>query len=135
VNKYDIERSILERQDLTTIEAFVAMILLTHRNNKTGLCFPSQSTLARESKSSRSTVIRAIAGLREKGVLLGESHPGKIAQYQFAPVAARPKAARPSVAKAHDGGEDMARSDLDHPEWNRRLRALKRRELAAADEG
>ena len=133
MNKYDIERVILDREDLTATETLVALVMLSHRNNHTGLCFPSQSTLARESKSSRSTVIRAIAGLRDKGVLLGESHPGKIANYQFAPVAARPRATRPSVAKAHAGGEDMDRSDLDHPAWNARLRALRLRELEAED--
>lgn len=84
--KYGFEKSILDNYELTSTETLVALVMLSHRNNKTGLCYPSHSTIAKEAKLSRRQVVRAVAGLREKGVVSGEPEPGKAIKYIFVPV-------------------------------------------------
>ncbi len=85
MKKYDFERVILGREDLTATETLVALVMLSHRNNKTGLCYPSQSTIARQAKLSLRAVGMAVKTLREKGVITGEAETGKVIHYEFEP--------------------------------------------------
>jgi helix-turn-helix protein len=52
----------------TPAELAVHRCLLSHLNDKTGECFPSQDTLCAETRFSRRTVQRALDGLRMQGI-------------------------------------------------------------------
>lgn len=55
--------------DTSATEQHVLALLAHFANDKTGLCFPSIVTLARQSHLSRATVMRALDSLRQKGYL------------------------------------------------------------------
>jgi DNA-binding transcriptional MocR family regulator len=61
----------------------VALVLSMHMDRNGGSCFPSLTTLARESGLGRSTVVRALAQIEEAGLIqrVGGSH-GKPTRYQ-----------------------------------------------------
>ena len=82
-SNWDYQCAIIEREDLTGPETCVALVLLWHRNTKTGLCYPSITTLARESGYSVRTVSRALDGLRQKGVVESEQATGAANHYRF----------------------------------------------------
>lgn len=83
MRNYDYSRAILARPDLTATETLVALVMLSHRNSRTGLCYPSQATIAREAKLSRRAVNAAIRGLRDKGIVSGQQERGQAIQYQW----------------------------------------------------
>ena len=64
-----IERRLLTRQDINPGERMVLQCLLAHRNRRTGLCCPSQVTVAREIGLRRTSVNRIIARLESKGII------------------------------------------------------------------
>ncbi len=45
------------------------MTIYSHRNNQTGLCFPSVSTIAKETGVNARTINRHLVSLKEKGFL------------------------------------------------------------------
>ena len=54
---------------LNVYEFAVMCYLLKCRNSVTGKCFPSYNRIAKECNMSRSTVIRAVKSLKEKGII------------------------------------------------------------------
>lgn len=54
---------------LTSMEFHVQCYLLKCRNSVTGKCFPSYKTIANDCNLSRSSVIRAVKSLNEKGII------------------------------------------------------------------
>lgn len=59
---------IIRDSDLTGNEILVLLALMS-RTNETGRCWPSNKVLAKESRTSESTVKRALNTLAEKGFL------------------------------------------------------------------
>ena len=55
--------------DTSATEQQVLALLAHFADDKTGLCFPSIETLARQSHLSRATVMRSLDSLRGKGLL------------------------------------------------------------------
>jgi DNA-binding transcriptional ArsR family regulator len=67
---------------LPSTARLVALVLSTHMNGAGGSCFPSLTTIARESGLSRSTVCGALAEL-EGGELVERSRrPGRVTHYR-----------------------------------------------------
>lgn len=58
-----------EPEHLTVPEFMVYIVLLRYRNHYTGQCFPGFGTISRESRLSRSTVMRTIKALENAGVI------------------------------------------------------------------
>jgi DNA-directed RNA polymerase specialized sigma subunit len=56
--------ALMQHPTLSLYARTVGISLLMHRNNKTGLCYPEQTTIADELGVSESTVIRALAELQ-----------------------------------------------------------------------
>jgi len=56
-------------QDTTATEQQVLALLAHFADDKTGQCFPSIETLARQSHLHRATVMRSLDSLKEKGYL------------------------------------------------------------------
>ena len=54
---------------LSVYEFAVMCYLCKCRNSVTGKCFPSYNRIAKECNMSRSTVIRAVKSLKEKGII------------------------------------------------------------------
>ncbi len=54
---------------LSSIEFHVLCYLLKCRNSVTGKCFPSYSRIERDCHISRSSVVKAVKQLEEKGVI------------------------------------------------------------------
>lgn len=58
-------------------ELFIYMLLLSHRNYRSGKCFPSIKTLTKETQLSKPTVIKLLNNLKKAGYIeidLGRSH-------------------------------------------------------------
>jgi DNA-binding transcriptional MocR family regulator len=70
-------------QSMSPAEKLVSLALLRFRNNETGLCYPSQSTLAKWTGLSRSGVQKAIRGLRLRGLLEASGHAGQTNRYSL----------------------------------------------------
>lgn len=64
-----VPEALFLREDITPIEKLVTAVLLLHRNQQNGSCFPSIQTIARLSGLGKNTVGRAIKGLSGKGIL------------------------------------------------------------------
>lgn len=61
----------------------VYLIILSHRNTKTNRCFPSIELIAKETGMSRSSVLRIVGVLEEKGYLSIEKKTGESNMYFF----------------------------------------------------
>lgn len=76
-----------ETSSLTSNEKLVALVLASHRNNVSAKCNPGLVLLCEETQLSRSTVKKAIKGLKEKGqivvlaIYIGRERVGS--QYYF----------------------------------------------------
>jgi hypothetical protein len=57
------------RPDIDAVEWAVAMALSMRMDNKTGKCWPGFATIGRMAHIGRSSVVRGIEGLQEKGLL------------------------------------------------------------------
>lgn len=72
-----------EQEDMTPAEKLICLALLRYRNNKTGLCYPSQNTLADLTGLSRSGVQKALRALRKKNFLTSDETPGSSNRYSM----------------------------------------------------
>lgn len=70
-------------QPITPAEKLVCLAMLRHRNNATGLCYPSHATLCRLTGLSRSGVQKAIRSLRSLGLLESNDVPGSSSRYSM----------------------------------------------------
>jgi DNA-binding transcriptional MocR family regulator len=70
-------------QPMSPAEKLVCLAMLRHRNNATGLCYPSQGTLARVTGLSRSGIQKAIRALRSKGLVESTEAPGHSNRYSM----------------------------------------------------
>lgn len=70
-------------QEITPSEKLLCFALLRFRNNSTGLCYPSHSTLAEWTGLSRSGIQKALRSLREKGLLSSHETPGRSNKYEL----------------------------------------------------
>lgn len=68
---------------MTPAEKLICLALLRYRNNKTGLCYPSQNTLADLTGLSRSGVQKALRALRKKNFLTSDETPGSSNRYSM----------------------------------------------------
>ncbi len=64
-----IHNSVVDNFGLTPYEGWLYVIIARHVNQKTGVAFPSLTTLANESRMSRMQVTRCLKSLQEKGLL------------------------------------------------------------------
>jgi DNA-binding transcriptional MocR family regulator len=62
-------RDAIRESDLRSSARLVALVLSTHMDRNGGSCFPSLSTIARETALGRSTVKRALDALQEAGFI------------------------------------------------------------------
>jgi len=69
--------------DLPTTQAAVLTVLLIHRNNKTGLCFPSVTTIAKETHQKRRAVLYQLRQLDDLGVIEVERWRGISNRYHL----------------------------------------------------
>lgn len=81
---------ILDRQDLTSTEKLVAVVILSFRNSQNGRCNPSifsensqKETVCSRSSLTRKCVINAISNLEKKNILKTTKEIGKPSRYQF----------------------------------------------------
>lgn len=72
-----------EQPGLTPGERLVCLALLRFRNNRTGLCYPSQDSISRITGMSRSGVQKALRSLRAKHFLASEEAPGQSNRYSI----------------------------------------------------
>jgi transcriptional antiterminator len=68
--------ALIQHPTLSVYARTVAINLLMHRNSKTGLCFPEQTTIADELCVSKSTVIQALKELRSLALVTWKSRDG-----------------------------------------------------------
>lgn len=66
---YRLQRWLIEHAHITTTEFAVALVLVWHRNEKTGLCCPGQAMVAREAKLTERGARKALASLERKGII------------------------------------------------------------------
>ena len=71
-----------EAGKLTVYERAVLLVLMAHRNGKTGLCCPSLSIIAKEAGISRRQVIRAITDMESNRTITVVHTPNKANRYQ-----------------------------------------------------
>lgn len=64
-----IHNSVVDNFGLTPYEGWLYVIIARHVNQKTGVAFPSLTTLANEGRMSRMQVTRCLKSLQEKGLL------------------------------------------------------------------
>lgn len=64
-----VPNTLIEHSDMTAHELLVYIVLLKHRNPRTGKCRPGFATIADQSRLSRSTVIRTIDLLEQRGAI------------------------------------------------------------------
>jgi len=70
-----VNNGLIETDLLTEHEKMVYIVIRKHLNQEKQTAFPGMATIARESRISKSQVLRAIKGLEEKGLLLvGAGH-------------------------------------------------------------
>jgi len=69
-----VHNSIVDSFDLTPYEGWLYVIIARHVNQKTGVAFPSLTTLAREGNMSRMHVTRCLKALQTKGLLEIKRH-------------------------------------------------------------
>lgn len=62
---------LIRSSDLTTPELCVLLVLMS-RINADGVCWPKTETIAKESRTSKRTVLRALASLKERGLVSWE---------------------------------------------------------------
>jgi hypothetical protein len=67
--------------EISSTELLVAFVLSSHMSTAGDSCFPSVATVVRESRTSRRTVQRSIARLRELGFLSVMSGNGRTNRY------------------------------------------------------
>lgn len=64
-----IHNSVVDNFGLTPYEGWLYVIIARHVNQKTGVAFPSLTTLSNEGRMSRMQVTRCLKSLQEKGLL------------------------------------------------------------------
>lgn len=64
-----VEDSAVTDYDLNAYEGWLYIVILRHANRKTGEAFPSVSTLAKETRMSKASVIRYTKTLEAKGLI------------------------------------------------------------------
>lgn len=67
--------------ELRSTERLVALVLSTHMDRHGASCYPSLTTIARESGVSRRTVLRALAALELAGLLSVMHRQGTVSKY------------------------------------------------------
>lgn len=72
--------------DLTPTEKLVALAILKYRNSQTGKCFPSRERIAETCTLSVRVVQRAVARLKEIGLVRQCGMMGRFALMEFPPV-------------------------------------------------
>ncbi len=65
-----VNNGLIETDLLTEHEKMVYIVIRKHLNQEKQTAFPGMATIARESRISKSQVLRAIKGLEEKGLLI-----------------------------------------------------------------
>lgn len=78
---WDIRKRIISAK-LPAQTRLIGIAILEHRNNKTGLCFPSHVTIADLCGVSTSSVKRAIVQMKSIG-LIGTKRTQKACHYDF----------------------------------------------------
>jgi DNA-binding transcriptional regulator YhcF (GntR family) len=68
ITRHDYIDQIFE-QDISSNAKLVCLVLLQYQNKKTGECYPSQPTLAKDCNMCRNTVNRSIQELENKGFI------------------------------------------------------------------
>jgi hypothetical protein len=76
-------RSWLKDKRLKGVDLAVALVLASHANNETGICFPSTTTIARAIGSWPRTVTRSIRNLEWLGYLDTRQRAGKSSTYRM----------------------------------------------------
>lgn len=74
-------RSAITESDLPATTRLVALVLSLHMNERGGSCYPSQSTLARETGLHPETVKEHLRTLRTEGWLVAKEMQGKTTRY------------------------------------------------------
>jgi DNA-binding transcriptional MocR family regulator len=99
----------------------VLAVLVWHYNAKSGRCDPSQTTIANRLRVPRRSVVRALAQLRDEGLLTWRRRHGGSCQYE------------PKWSQLEDAYADMfglfktgAKGDGGDAEWLRRYEAAVR---------
>jgi predicted transcriptional regulator len=69
-----VENELIHNYELSPNEGWLYIVLLSHVNRQTGVAFPGYGRLARLAKMSRSSVIRTINSLIEKGFIAKRSN-------------------------------------------------------------
>lgn len=65
-----VNNGLIETELLTEHEKIVYIVIRKHLNQEKQTAFPGMATIARESRISKSQVLRAVKGLEEKGLLV-----------------------------------------------------------------
>lgn len=68
--------SLVKDGKLKQIDVFVFLAIFSHKNNKTGLCFPSTPTLAKETGFVRATISASIKRLKGCPIIRTSHQPG-----------------------------------------------------------
>src|SRR5208283_5738492 len=68
--------------ECTAIEKLVLLVLAIHTDDD-GMAYPSIDTLARETRASRTTIFKAIAGLQSSGTIEAVKREGKPKSYRL----------------------------------------------------
>jgi Helix-turn-helix domain len=68
--------------DLGSSARLVALVLSTHMNRNGGSCYPSLTTLERETGLARKTVWKSIDALETAGLLTRERSRGRVTRYR-----------------------------------------------------
>lgn len=76
-----VPHSVLFDENLKKSDALTFWCLTVHMFKGKDYCFPSQSTIAKETKQSRRTVIRSINRLKKHGYLEVDKREGKSSKY------------------------------------------------------
>jgi DNA-binding MarR family transcriptional regulator len=69
--------------ELSTPQAAVLTVLILHRNNETELCFPSVTTIAKETHQTRRGVMKQLRRLDDLGVIEVERRRGARNRYRL----------------------------------------------------
>lgn len=69
--------------ELTPTEKLVALAVLQHRNSQTGMCFPSRECIAAQCGLSVRVVQRALAALKQEGIVEEAGQMGRFRLLRF----------------------------------------------------